>query len=1238
MVVRPGTHPANARALDVIITAGDGNPSYTLYAIQVTPSVSGNMWVQADGSIGALPIYQPANGWAMKRATGLDRNTAYTFRVVARNGEDIDTAPGPGTTLSTLDNAAPGTLALSFPSLQGDMANLMCQVSTPSVDPDGDAVVYAYDWYRKPSAGSFALFRHDDFSAATQSTVSNTDTQVDDQWYCVVTPSDTDLSGTPVDSVHCTIVLGGTTPSAISLVVKEPSSITLGQSVTVSGQITPTPTGSGTVAFHSVSPSGTASDLFPEGTIFTSGQYTKTFYPNEASEGRTAWSLTSNWPGDATYMTATSIAANITVAKAQPSVSLVLNASSAPVNYANLQATVTFTTGFPSELSSLCANRTVKLYTKKPNGASLTPLTKMTDATGTAVFLPSDFVAANWIFDMPGTWQFRADFAGDNDFRPAASTGYDLPESVRLTLKDRAGYAIIVQGKYNALGEGQVEHAKTTDGVYRVLRARGIATEDIYYFRGAPSSIPTDIVVSDTTPTKAEVAAKVTEWARDKLRAAAAPLYIVFVDHGSVNKFYVYSGAFDATWYITPADLDGWLDTLETSLVGYPAANEKRVFVYGGCHFGSFIPVVSGAGRVVVTSTVTEQVSHRGVMDPADNRRDGEAFTTELFRELLGGKTLRVAFETASGKMAEYTANATNGSGATETQRPAYDDNGDGAATSGGLSPLPGQDGAVGHVLTLGYGVNEAGWASWTGVTPTVTLTIGAPMATLEGLCDKRPANNCTAWVEVKSPAYAGGTPIAEGTPEEDRAQEVALTRFDADEVSSDLANGIFRWPPNVFGTAFNTAGTYKVFYFVQETDPVTQKRMTSTHLVTTVYRESDGNEPPPAPELVRPEDTDIVHTPVLLLWNEVSDPDGVTYRVEVDEDGDFGSGAIVRENLESPYIVLGPDDGVLDARTYHWRVYAVDGFGAVSADGAVWTFTVQNVNPDVPGTLLVKVNDSSGRPMTGVTVQVMGQPQPAVSNAPGTYYQDLEQSTYSVQITKPDYATVELADVGVLSGEVTQRQVQLLSTQWNGWASQPQPHKGYTGTNHTFSVTPACGPGLLTFQWKWDDGSKAEQFGPATQTWALTNLTPAHAGTYWCEVTYEGTPHETNHVTLEVADHLAITQNPTGGTVNAGSPFTFTVQTEGGFAPLSYQWKKDGTAVPGAPNANQFPIPYATPSNAGAYTVTVSDAKVGGDILTSDEAQLTVAGQALPIAGALALAILAALTAGIGLARSRWR
>ena len=77
------------------------------------------------------------------------------------------------------------------------------------------------------------------------------------------------------------------------------------------------------------------------------------------------------------------------------------------------------------------------------------------------------------------------------------------------------------------------------------------------------------------------------------------------------------------TSYITPSEMDGWLDTLDTGLVGYPAAGMPRVFVYGGCHSGSFIPALSKSGRVIVASALASQVSHRGVKDPFDDRRDG---------------------------------------------------------------------------------------------------------------------------------------------------------------------------------------------------------------------------------------------------------------------------------------------------------------------------------------------------------------------------------------------------------------------------------------------------------------------------------------------------------------------------------------------------------------------------------------------------------------------------------------
>jgi ELWxxDGT repeat protein len=88
--------------LDVAIDSGDGNPAYTLYAIQMTPGVAGNTWVQADGSLGPNPAYQDAASWGVVQVTGLAEEGVYFFSLMARNGDGINTAFGPGSVGMTL--------------------------------------------------------------------------------------------------------------------------------------------------------------------------------------------------------------------------------------------------------------------------------------------------------------------------------------------------------------------------------------------------------------------------------------------------------------------------------------------------------------------------------------------------------------------------------------------------------------------------------------------------------------------------------------------------------------------------------------------------------------------------------------------------------------------------------------------------------------------------------------------------------------------------------------------------------------------------------------------------------------------------------------------------------------------------------------------------------------------------------------------------------------------------------
>jgi hypothetical protein len=86
------------------------------------------------------------------------------------------------------------------------------------------------------------------------------------------------------------------------------------------------------------------------------------------------------------------------------------------------------------------------------------------------------------------------------------------------------------------------------------------------------------------------------------------------------------------------------------------------------------------------------------------------------------------------------------------------------------------------------------------------------------------------------------------------------------------------------------------------------------------------------------------------------------------------------------------------------------------------------------------------------------------------------------------------------------------------------------------------------------------------------------------------------------VATAPVITTQPASKTVNAGANVTFSVVVTGS-SPLSYQWKKGGTDIPGA-TTSSLTLNNVQTNDAGSYLVMVSNA-VGS--VTSAEAVLTV-------------------------------
>ena len=102
----PTINAATTTTLNVAVNA-NANPAITQYAIQES---IGSKYVQSDGSLGDNAVWKTETLWEVnatntaKTVTGLSVNTQNTFKVKARNGNDVETAFSGTASLYTLAN------------------------------------------------------------------------------------------------------------------------------------------------------------------------------------------------------------------------------------------------------------------------------------------------------------------------------------------------------------------------------------------------------------------------------------------------------------------------------------------------------------------------------------------------------------------------------------------------------------------------------------------------------------------------------------------------------------------------------------------------------------------------------------------------------------------------------------------------------------------------------------------------------------------------------------------------------------------------------------------------------------------------------------------------------------------------------------------------------------------------------------------------------------------------------
>lgn len=124
----------------------------------------------------------------------------------------------------------------------------------------------------------------------------------------------------------------------------------------------------------------------------------------------------------------------------------------------------------------------------------------------------------------------------------------------------------------------------------------------------------------------------------------------------------------------------------------------------------------------------------------------------------------------------------------------------------------------------------------------------------------------------------------------------------------------------------------------------------------------------------------------------------------------------------------------------------------------------------------------------------------------------------------------------------------------------------------------------------------------PPTGTWRVALLLTEYSTGTSANDGYALRDYTTFPDPMVIAGGPTIVTQPLSAIVGAGATATFTVAATP--APLTYQWRKDGLAIPGATSAT-LTIPNAQAANEGSYTVVVSN-NTGGSV-TSNAATLTV-------------------------------
>jgi hypothetical protein len=610
-----------------------------------------------------------------------------------------------------------------------------------------------------------------------------------------------------------------------------------------------------------------------------------------------------------------------------------------------------------------------------------------------------------------GTYRFMTcaiDKAGNAEHESESIQNEDTQKSETIYTEHFSGYAILAVGAVTDK-EGLDSHTLTADNIYKHLINRHFGIEHdltdpldhIKYYN--PHKNPHTGVdsfeldnVGEPISYKLSFQYAIEEWAFHHISRLSGPLYIILIDHGAKNTFYLS----DSSETVTPQELDCWISKLESKLTQKHIERKEIVIVVGTCYSGSFIPELSASGRIVIASSAHDEPSYSGPKEPG-RVREGAFFVSNLFNELAKGKNLADSFIISVQRTEDLTArNVVNRLAPyfdTAAQHPLIDDDAD---SNGSNNILYTKDGKNSENIYLGFLNQSNDPLSIIATESNPPKILPADQLTVSFKAEVNKPDKVNAlWLEIRKP----------GDRLPQYVEEFRQKELDLEEVNMTYHQGLNQYILNDY--PFHDPGKYTIYFYVKDKEGII-----SGFNETCIYKNRDNNQPPAPVHLISPinlddpenEDSDETEfTDVILQWENSRDPDfdPFTYAVYLSKSRSFDESAtIIKEQLiETICLVKLPDNW--DDSDVYWKVIAIDNYGAQS-ESEISRFHTDNPE-NALSVVFVNVYDRhTNRPIPNVWVQFESNDRKIdlIMNQQGHYIERFHPGVYDINIFGDHY------------------------------------------------------------------------------------------------------------------------------------------------------------------------------------------------------------------------------------------